>query len=338
MSFLLGTDLHASILVVDDSEDTRLLLGRILARAGYSSVRLSGSALEAQAVLRESAADPDSPWADAILLDVVMPDVDGISLCRALKADRRYEDVPILMMTAETDMALLEDAFAAGAHDFVRKPFGRVELLSRLRAAIRLKREMDIRKVRERQLAQANEALERLSALDGLTGVPNRRTFDEHLAREWRRAAREKTALSLLLLDVDHFKLFNDHYGHQAGDDCLVAVAQAAAGCARRPADLVARYGGEEFGVILPATDEAGATSVAQAVNDRIRHLAIPHARSGANSVVTVSIGVATAYLGAGGFDALALLRTADRALYGAKEAGRDRFHLAGPLGEPVGA
>jgi diguanylate cyclase (GGDEF)-like protein/PAS domain S-box-containing protein len=179
---------------------------------------------------------------------------------------------------------------------------------------------------------QAQIALERLAACDGLTGIANRRSFDEKLGQEWLRARRDKTQLALLMLDVDHFKLFNDRYGHQAGDVCLRRLAECVAAIVLRPGDLVARYGGEEFAVVLPSIDADGALQVAQRVREAVRGLAIPHVDS-VFGVVTVSVGVACA-VPSQGSDHEALVKSADIALYQAKHAGRDRVALA-PLLQP---
>jgi diguanylate cyclase (GGDEF)-like protein len=176
-----------------------------------------------------------------------------------------------------------------------------------------------------RALEDANHRLEELAATDALTLLANRRGFDARLSQEWRRSRRERTPLSLLLLDVDHFKLFNDRYGHQSGDDCLHRVGQGILGAIRRPADTAARYGGEEFAVVLPDTDEFGAAHVAERVRAAVEALAIPHAAS-ALGRVTVSVGAATAWPEAGADpDAAGLVRLADEALYRAKREGRNR-------------
>jgi diguanylate cyclase (GGDEF)-like protein len=180
---------------------------------------------------------------------------------------------------------------------------------------------------RTRALEAANEALGRLAALDGLTGIPNRRSFDETLLRECRRAHREGIPLSCIMVDIDHFKAYNDTYGHQAGDDCLSQVAQALETCNNRPSDLVARYGGEEFGVILPATEAAGAHMVAERMRLCVAQLEIPHAGSSAAAHVTLSLGVAT--MNAGDASPESLLQAADRALYQAKRRGRNQVALA---------
>jgi diguanylate cyclase (GGDEF)-like protein/PAS domain S-box-containing protein len=175
--------------------------------------------------------------------------------------------------------------------------------------------------------------LSNLASQDGLTGIANRRHFDERLQTEWRRAAGDETPLSLLMVDVDNFKKFNDQYGHQAGDACLKAVAQAIAAEARRPGDLAARYGGEEFVLLLPNTDEIGCASVAARLSESLAALNIPHALNPPSKRVTISAGGATGWPGAeSANNHPSLIAAADRALYAAKHAGRDRFVMSGQV------
>jgi diguanylate cyclase (GGDEF)-like protein len=171
---------------------------------------------------------------------------------------------------------------------------------------------------------QLEEILNRLSRNDGLTGLANRRHFDEFYQQEWKRALREETPLSLILCDIDFFKNYNDTYGHQAGDDCLRAVAGVLQSCLRRPGDLAARYGGEEFIVVLPGTLREGALAVAESLRGAVEALAIPHSASAAAPVVTICLGVSFT-VPAPGDSLAALLAAADRALYRAKEEGRNR-------------
>ena len=183
------------------------------------------------------------------------------------------------------------------------------------------------RKFAEAALKEANKELERLASVDGLTQIANRRQFDEYLEKEWKRMKREQKKLSLILSDIDCFKLFNDNYGHQEGDECLKNVAQAIHSIERRPADLTARYGGEEFVVVLPDTDSAGAVHVAELIRKKVQSLQIPHAHSKAEPVVTLSLGVSTLLPG-NDHEPKALITAADEALYEAKESGRNRVAL----------
>ena len=177
------------------------------------------------------------------------------------------------------------------------------------------------------QLQAANWELERLANLDGLTQIPNRRRFDEYFDQEWRRLKREKAPIALIMCDVDHFKSYNDHYGHLVGDDCLRQIAQMLERVVRRPADLVARYGGEEFAIVLPNTDLEGATHIAQQIQAAIAELALPHANAPDRNTVTVSLGIAslvpTSHCGP-----KCLIEIADQALYVAKSKGRSTYYV----------
>jgi diguanylate cyclase (GGDEF)-like protein len=175
---------------------------------------------------------------------------------------------------------------------------------------------------------RAEEDLSRLALIDGLTGLANRRRFDELFEREWRRAERERTSLAVLMIDVDSFKSYNDVYGHSRGDAALIAIARAIAANAREPSDVAARYGGEEFVVVLPGTDAHAAVTVAERIRSAVVRLAIPHADA-RNGVGSVSIGVAS-IVPSGATSPAALIDAADRALYDAKRTGRDRVALIG--------
>jgi PleD family two-component response regulator len=177
---------------------------------------------------------------DLVLLDAEMPGMDGFAACEAIKRDPVFADLPILFVTAHSDMDIETTALGLGAVDFITKPISPPIVKARVKTHLALK--------------QRTDELHRLAGVDGLTGIANRRTFDTALDNEWRRACRAKSPMSLLMIDVDHFKRYNDHYGHQAGDDCLRTVAGALAAALHRSGELVARYGGEEFAIILPAT------------------------------------------------------------------------------------
>ena len=175
----------------------------------------------------------------------------------------------------------------------------------------------------------AEERIQALSLQDGLTGLPNRRRFDAFVASEWRRGVREKTPVSLMLVDIDHFKMYNDDYGHTVGDDCLRMVAEALGGIARRPADLAARYGGEEFAVVMGGTDAAAARLLAHEALDAVANLRVPHRTSPTEPHVTVSVGVATMQPTTDS-DMTTLIVAADEALYAAKRGGRNRVEVGG--------
>jgi diguanylate cyclase (GGDEF)-like protein len=230
-----------------------------------------------------------------------------------------------------TVLTTIEDklhGFAAGGVDYVSKPFQIEELLARVNTHLtiyQLQRELhtEIRNHQktEAALRKANYELERLAVLDELTQVANRRRFDQYLQLQWQSTT--PSTLSLLLCDIDYFKLYNDYYGHQRGDDCLHRIAQAINRAVGHASDLVARYGGEEFAVILPATDLAGALHVAEAIRSEIRTLGIAHAASPINSAVTISIGAANS-TPVPAATPVALIHAADSALYAAKRQGRN--------------
>jgi diguanylate cyclase (GGDEF)-like protein len=247
---------------------------------------------------------------DLILLDVVMPGMDGFEVCTQLKADEATKHIPVMFVTAHTDAAQETHGLSVGAVDFIAKPVNPDVVRARVKTQLTLKFQSDL--------------LRQLVFLDGLSGVFNRRYFDQQLATEWARSARNNSPLSLILLDVDFFKLYNDRYGHQAGDDALRTIAATLKSCLRRPADLVARYGGEEFACILPETSYEDALALAEELERRVRRLTIPHESSAVANVVTISAGIATRESDALG-DAQALIGLADSLLYRAKNTGRGR-------------
>lgn len=247
---------------------------------------------------------------DLVLLDIVMPGIDGFEVCTQLKADDATRNIPVIFVTAHNDAAQETHGLDVGAVDFISKPVNPAVVRARVKTHLTLKFQSDV--------------MRKLVFLDGLTGVFNRRYFDQQLGMEMARSVRNSTPLSLIMLDVDFFKRYNDHYGHQAGDDCLRQIALTLKESLRRPADLVARYGGEEFACILPETSFEDALALARDLEQRVRAKNIPHERSDIAQVVTVSLGV-SGRDAAGAGDAGVLLAEADVQLYKAKHAGRGR-------------
>lgn len=288
------------ILVVDDLPAN---IGKLVALLGDRYI--VKPALSGKKAL-EVARSNEPP--DLILLDAVMPEMNGLEVCRTLKSDPETADIPIIFVTSLDGEEEEERGLKLGAVDYITKPFRGPIVLARVETQLRLK--------------EYNDLLKQQSTLDGLTGLPNRRALDERLLQEWRRGARLKTPLSAILLDIDYFKQYNDHYGHLAGDDCLRQVGRQLSE-AGRVTDFVARYGGEEFVCLLPHTDAQGALEVAEKFRKAVGALQIEHEQSNISSRLTVSQGVATT-LPELDRDPSILLGLADEQLYRVKEGGRD--------------
>jgi len=327
-----------SILVVDDSNVSRLLLQRLLERGGFGPTVGAASAEESYALLGLTRGEARTD-VELVLMDVELPGVRGYDACRRLRAEERLRDVPVLMVTANVGPEHVQEAFSSGARDYIPKPVREVELLARVGAALALKREMDARREREnellvlkRQLEEANAGLQRLSTEDALTGLANRRAFDQRLQLEWERACADEAEVSVLLLDVDHFKIYNDRFGHPQGDALLRLVASALGGCVHRPADLIARYGGEEFVALLPATPSTGALALGEKMRLAVERLGVPRGSDQPTGpVVTISVGAATVRA-SGETNPAEVIASADQALYVAKASGRNQVQRANPV------
>jgi diguanylate cyclase (GGDEF)-like protein len=248
---------------------------------------------------------------DLILLDTQLRGTDGFEVCTVLKEDRRTADVPVILMTAANQQGEEMRGLDVGAIDFISKPLVRAVVKTRVRNHLALKRQRDL--------------LRGFSFLDGLTGLSNRRRFDQFLDQEWRRGQRSRSPLSLILMDVDYFKAFNDALGHLDGDDCLRQIAMSLEGCIHRAGDLIARHGGDEFACVLADTDAVGAAGVAENIQASIAALALSHPNSPAASLVTLSLGVVTR-IAEYGEEPDSLIQGAERALSTAKESGRNRI------------
>jgi len=299
----------AKILIVDDDPATVELIAELF-RGQYEILfALSGEkALEI--------ATTTIP--DLILLDLMLPGMDGLAVCTQLKAEPLTSAIPVLFITGRADSRIETEALELGAMDYITKPINPLVLKMRVRNQIELK--------------QARDRLAKLATTDGLTGIANRRRFDEILAQEHARHARTGTQLGLIMLDIDHFKAYNDTYGHVLGDDCLCAVARVLEHGLRRNTDLVARYGGEEFACILVDGPPAeGALALAEELRKQVAALAVPHKASPIAEYVTISLGIITACCNQNTSASL-LIRQADEQLYRAKNSGRNRSCLAQDL------
>ena len=305
-----------SILLVDDDATVIQVLSRSL--SGLGRLRFATGGAAALRLAREEAPD-------LLLLDAEMPGMSGFEVWDAMRAEPALRDVPVIFVTSHSEEAMEAKGLSMGAADFIAKPIRPAIVVARVKTQLRLKLALD--------------RLKKMAATDGLTQCANRRVLDERLAAEWSRAVRAQTPLSILMLDVDHFKKFNDVYGHPRGDQALIAVAHALRQSACRPGDLVARYGGEEFALLLPGTDQSGAAVVAATLHEEIEKLHIEHCATDRGRL-SVSVGIASfdgRSLGwanasarmqsegspPAGMTVERLLAVADGALYAAKQAGR---------------
>jgi diguanylate cyclase (GGDEF)-like protein len=323
-----------AILIVDDIPVNLMLLEEMLQQEGYSDIYCVRSGQEALEIL-ETPDETEKKRIDLILMDVMMPGMDGIETCQRIKAQDGLRDIPVIMVTIRDDDEALAQAFAMGATDYIIKPVKEIELLARVRAALKLKHETDRRKAREqelveltRQLDTMNRRLMHMVPRDNLTEVGNRRYFDEILVREWNRARREAVPLSLFMVDIDDFKKFNEAQGRDKGDECLRKVADILRCVLKRAGDTVVRYGGEEFAAILPNTPNRGALTVAHEFMEQMVALNISCGGTAIGVNLTASLGVATAEPFRGS-DMQGLITAAEGALYLAKGEGGNRIKVA---------
>jgi diguanylate cyclase (GGDEF)-like protein len=293
------------ILIVDDSPEVIRFLSMLLSdQAGINFATRGEEGLALARKLRP----------DLILLDVSLPDIDGFEICRRLKSDMDTANIPVLFVTAGSDVASEVMGLEIGAVDFIAKPLNPPIVRARIRTQLALR-------------AQTQQ-LEAMVNKDGLTGIFNRRYLDHQLAAEVARHRRQRLSMAVALMDVDHFKRYNDSLGHQRGDECLQAAARALESTARRPGETVARYGGEEFVVLMPACGAPDADRYGHWVRERIAALELLHPDSPTSPQVTISVGIAAGVPDAS-HDAAAILSLADQALYMAKRDGRNTHRLS---------
>lgn len=321
-----------AILIVDDRPENLLTLECLLESDAFEIIRAeSGNEALSQTIDHDFA---------LILLDVQMPGMDGYETAELLRSNKRTKQIPIIFVTAgQKERHQVFKGYDSGAVDYLFKPLEPVILQSKVNIFIDLYRqrllleektkELDAKieelKILKKELEDSNIKLQQLSACDGLTKLPNRRYFDGMLATEWQRGARDKTPLTLILADIDHFKAYNDFYGHVAGDECLRQVATQLLETLFRDVDTIARYGGEEFAAILPDTDKSGGELVADRMIENVSSLDIAHKGSLTSDHVTISIGIGT-IIPSTDYRETLLIELADKALYQAKNEGRNRY------------
>ncbi len=306
------------LLLVDDSRLNLTHLQQTVTPWGYE-ITTAKDGLEAWKWLQ----DQEEPV--LALVDWIMPTMDGIELCKRLHASQQKSLHYIIMLTARGDKEEIAAALDAGADDYIIKPFHPKELQSRLQVGRRILENQYVLEKLTKELLEANEKLERMLMIDGITGIANRRHFDDRYQEEWRRAMRDGSSIAVIIADIDNFKKYNDAYGHLRGDACLRQVAEALAAVISRGGDLVARFGGEEFAVLLPNTDSVGAVVVAESLRSAVNRLAIEH-KDSPFQTLTMSFGLA---IGCPEREEgpEKLLEKADKALYQAKAAGRNNVH-----------
>lgn len=308
------------ILLVDDTPAELKIISSYLRKMGHELISCTNGEEAVECYRKNSV--------DLVLLDIVMPVMDGYEAARRI---REYKDgwVPIIFLSGRDSPKDIAAGIEAGGDDYLVKPIDEVILAAKMRAMER------IAEMRERlvevssELEEANAELQKLADVDGLTGIANRRSLDAYLEHETARCIRENQPISVIMIDLDHFKAYNDYYGHLSGDNCLKRIADILQNKVRRPSDMSGRYGGEEFCIILPNTDEEGAKHVAEFVRLTVEELRIPHAGNGEKGVVTLSLGVVTHYPDPS-FAISTLLNEADKALYHAKRSGRNRVEVFG--------
>jgi len=329
-----NTDTNIRILLVDDQP----IIAEGIRRMLESEADMELSYIEDPSLAIEQAVEID---ATIILQDLVMPDADGMTLLRFYKANHETRDIPVIVLSSKEEATTKSEAFNYGASDYLVKLPDQIELIARIRSHAKnyiMQKERDsaffaLRQLKK-QLESSNKKLKELSTKDGLTGISNRRHFDEALDDDLKAAAQNNGAVSLILIDIDYFKGFNDTYGHQLGDDCLIQVADLLSkACLNPQQDLAARYGGEEFVALLSGTTETEALKVANRFREMLSAAAIKHENSDVSEHVTVSMGIAT-HDTANPYSAKELIEAADKALYKAKDTGRNKEVLASTLSD----
>ena len=304
------------ILIVDDDRMMRMQVRLAMQKAGYKVIEAGDGE---QGLIAYTEQNPD-----LVLLDAMMPVMDGFTCCNKLHELGEPHPAPVLMITGLEDKDSVDRAFEVGATDYVTKPIHWPVLQQRVKRSIQSRKAVMAMQELTKKLEAANEQLQQLASFDGLTEVANRRRFNEYLNLEWKRLAEERLPLSLILCDIDCFKLYNDANGHQKGDECLKQVAHIIQQTITLPGALVARYGGEEFAIILPNTELTGAVKIAEIMNAEVKAEEIQHPASHVNQYVTLSLGVASVIPNVDR-EAEMLIGWADKALYRAKSEGRDR-------------
>ena len=319
-----------NILIVDDRTENLLVLESLLENIDCNIIKAtSGNEALSLMLYYEFA---------LVLLDVQMPDMDGFETAEYIRMNSKTRYVPIIFVTAiSKEQKCIFKGYEIGAVDYLFKPIEPIMLQSKVKGFLELYNqtkmieeqarllEMKVKELSE--LQEANFKLESLSTLDGLTGIPNRRSFDDYIEMSIKSCTRLNKPISLIMADIDFFKGYNDNYGHLKGDDCLINVAKSISLSVKRPLDFVTRYGGEEFAVILPETDEEGAKIIAEIIRKNVEELEIAHKSSDVSAYVTLSLGITTKSSSIQ-YSKNELIEHADKALYNSKSNGRNQVSV----------
>ena len=307
------------VLIVDDSEAIRNYVSECISALGHQSY-YAENGIEAVEFVKSNVVD-------LIMMDVEMPDMDGLEATKEIRKILKDDWVPIVIITSKIDDNAYTEGILAGADAYVLKPIKPLHLQLQIMAMQRIYDTREKLKFTQQQLLEANQKLLKISLIDELTGLANRRSFDQHLEKQFGLAKREKNPLSVIICDVDFFKNYNDSYGHVQGDDCLRRIAEVIGSVPARPTDMACRYGGEEFTLVLPNTNLQGGLFIAEKTRQAILDANILHKDSKIATQVTLSLGLAT-YTGQyqSGEE---ITKAADSALYRAKDKGRNRVEAA---------
>lgn len=306
------------ILIIDDSKIEHTIIRSFLKGLDYE---IFDATTGEEGIQLFSQCHPD-----LVLLDVMMDDIDGYDVARQIRSQFKNW-VPIIFLSGKTEPDDISIGIQAGGDDYLTKPISKQILLAKMKAMERIAAMRNQLVKVTKRLKKANLELERLATKDGLTGIANRRQLDHSIKHELARSRRYAQHLSLIMVDIDHFKAYNDYYGHTQGDECLKRVANALNSSVSRPGELVARYGGEEFCLLLPNTDKKNACIIADKLLHAIRKLESPNAGINKHALVTISLGVVNT-IADGHLTPEALIQAADKKLYEAKNNGRDQWRI----------
>lgn len=319
-----------NLLIVDDRHENLLTLESLLDHPDFNIVKAYSGSEALEKMLENDIA--------LVLLDVFMPDMDGYETAELMRSNKRTRHIPIIFVTAEqAERDHIFKGYDAGAVDYLMKPIaprvlqGKVSIFLEIhRQKLELEektRELNAKVVEleelQQQLEEKNRQLKAISNIDALTGIYNRRYFNEIIELEWSRSKRNSSALSLILMDIDFFKNYNDTYGHSAGDTVLKAVANAISTPLKRKIDTIARYGGEEFVAVLPETGKKGALELGEKIMNSVRAMKLEHKGSPEKTYLTISMGIYSVVSGES-TSYIDIINAADKALYVAKDSGRD--------------